>query len=133
VKFENKVLAPYSQLPSVAVISTSFTHLFSGGYSGGFYSYDWSDVLAQDTAAVFARAGSFDPMTAERFCTEILAKGSTAPAPQLYRNFRGCDPDPDAKLRAEGLLRWFFFAKIKWIIKGMMTANPKYVWMAATP
>lgn len=84
--------------------SASFSHIFGGGYSAGYYSYKWAEVLDADTFAVFEENGLYDPETAKRYREEILAKGGSEDPAVLYRNFRGRDADPDALLRREGLL-----------------------------
>ena len=70
-------------------ISTSFSHIFSGGYSAGYYSYKWAEVLEADAFALFQEKGIFDRETAESFRREILSKGDSVDPAVLYRNFRG--------------------------------------------
>ncbi len=84
--------------------SASFSHIFGGGYSAGYYSYKWAEVLDADTFALFEEKGLYDPETAARYRNEILAKGGSEDPAVLYRNFRGRDADPDALLQREGLL-----------------------------
>lgn len=84
--------------------STSFTHIFGGGYSAGYYSYKWAEVLDADTFELFLQKGLYDPETAQRYKKEILEKGGSEHPLVLYKNFRGRDADPDALLRREGLL-----------------------------
>jgi peptidyl-dipeptidase Dcp len=105
IKFENKA-ASHLQLLNRhgANFSTGFSHIFSGGYAAGYYSYKWADVLAADAFEVFKCNGVYDAATADRFAKEVLEKGGTQSFDILYRNFRGCDADPDALLRSEGLL-----------------------------
>jgi peptidyl-dipeptidase Dcp len=81
-----------------------FGHVFGGdGYSAGYYSYLWSEVLAHDAFKAFEEAGGpFDGATARRYCETILAAGDTAPPEQAWRAFRGRDPDPEAYFRAKG-------------------------------
>ena len=84
--------------------STYFTHIFSGGYSSGYYSYIWAGQLDADAYEAFKETGNiFDAETAKRFRT-LLSKGGTVEPAQLYREFRGTDPNPEALLRQRGLL-----------------------------
>lgn len=84
-------------------ISTSFTHIFSGGYSAGYYSYKWAEVLAADAWSLFKEKGIFSREVASSFRNNILSKGNTEPAAVLYRNFRGHDPEPEALLKSQGI------------------------------
>lgn len=84
--------------------STSFTHIFGGGYSAGYYSYKWAEVLDADTFELFLERGLYDAQTASAYRKEILEKGGSEHPSILYKNFRGRDADPDALLRREGLL-----------------------------
>lgn len=84
--------------------STYFSHVFGGGYAVGYYAYVWSEVLDADAFDAFLETGDiFDKQTADRFKNEILSKGSTNYADQLYKNFRGKDPSIDAVLRNSGM------------------------------
>ena len=85
-------------------MSTSFTHIFSGGYSAGYYSYKWAEVLAADAFAYFKETGIFNRETAGAFRREILSRGDMEDADVLYRNWRGRDADADALLESEGLV-----------------------------
>jgi len=80
-------------------------HSFSDQYAAGIYVYLWADVMAADVAEAFARApgGFYDKETSERWRRTVLSVGSTVPAEEAFRNFRGRDPDPDALLRRFGL------------------------------
>jgi len=84
--------------------SPSFAHIFAGGYSAGYYSYKWAEVLDADTFELFKEKGLYDKDTADRYRNEILSKGGSIEPDILYRNFRGRDADPDALLRREDLL-----------------------------
>lgn len=105
LEFENKALSPYYVLPYVpgTAISTSFNHIFSGGYSAGYYSYKWAEVLEADAFSLFEKNGIFDTATASSFRNELLSKGDTEDPAVLYRNFRGQDPDSSALMRKLGL------------------------------
>ena len=83
--------------------STYFAHIFSGGYSAGYYSYLWAEVLDKDAFELFMEKGIFDNETAMSFRTNILEKGGSEEPMELYRRFRGADPDPKALTRARGL------------------------------
>ena len=83
--------------------STYFAHIFSGGYSAGYYSYLWAEVLDKDAFELFMEKGIFDKETAMSFRTNILEKGGSEEPMELYRRFRGADPDPKALTRARGL------------------------------
>ena len=105
IEFETRVLEPYRVLPYVngTAISTSFSHIFSGGYSAGYYSYKWAEVLEADAFSLFEQNGIFDKATAESFRKEILSRGDTEDPAVLYRNFRGRDPQPQALMKKLGL------------------------------
>ena len=84
-------------------MSPSFSHIFAGGYSAGYYSYKWAEVLAADAWSLFKEKGIFNTEVATSFRENVLSKGSTEPEAVLYRNFRGHDPKPEALLRAQGI------------------------------
>ena len=83
--------------------STYFAHIFSGGYSAGYYSYLWAEVLDKDAFELFMQKGIFDSETAMSFRRNVLEKGGSDEPMDLYRRFRGADPDPAALTRARGL------------------------------
>ena len=83
--------------------TTYFAHIFSGGYNAGYYSYLWAEVLDKDAFELFKQKGIFDTETAMSFRRNILEKGGSDEAMDLYRRFRGADPDPKALVRARGL------------------------------
>ena len=83
--------------------STYFAHIFSGGYSAGYYSYLWAEVLDKDAFELFKQEGIFDKETSMSFRRNVLEKGGSDEPMDLYRRFRGADPDPAALLRARGL------------------------------
>ena len=107
VEFEQKTLAPYSVMPSVdgATFSTSFSHIFSGGYSAGYYSYKWAEVLEADAFSLFKEKGIFSKEVAESFRKNILEKGGSEDEAVIYRNFRGHDPQPEALMKKLGLTK----------------------------
>ena len=83
--------------------TTYFNHIFNSGYSAGYYSYLWAEVLDKDAFELFMQKGIFDPATARSFRQNILEKGGSEEPMVLYERFRGARPDPDALLRARGL------------------------------
>ena len=83
--------------------STYFNHIFGGGYSAGYYSYLWAEVLDKDAFELFKQEGLFDAETAMSFRRNVLEKGGSDEAMDLYRRFRGADPDSGALLRGRGL------------------------------
>lgn len=104
--FEDAVTADVSLFPRLAgPASASFNHIFAGGYAAGYYSYKWAEVLDADTFELFLERGLYDRETAERYKNELLAKGGSEHPRILYERFRGRDPDPDALLRREGLIK----------------------------
>lgn len=105
VAFEQSVLAPSAVLPQVdgIVTSPSFNHIFSGGYSAGYYSYKWAEVLEADAFSLFKENGIFNTEVSHSFRDNILSRGSVEDADVLYRNFRGRDPQPEALLEKLGL------------------------------
>ena len=84
--------------------STAFSHIFQGGYSAGYYSYKWAEVLDADAFELFLEKGIFDPQTAKSFEENILSKGGTEHPMTLYKRFRGKAPDPKALLKRAGLV-----------------------------
>lgn len=103
--FENASLAKSGLIPEIVVRyrSTYFSHIFSGGYSAGYYSYIWSEVLDSDAFEAFKEKGLFDQYTAQLFRKNILEKGGTEDPMQLYVAFRGKEPDQKALLKSRGL------------------------------
>ena len=107
VEFEAKALAPYAVLPAVegAAFSGSFSHIFSGGYSAGYYSYKWAEVLEADAFSLFKEKGIFNTEVAASFRENILSKGGAEDEAVIYRNFRGHDPQPEALMKKLGLTK----------------------------
>lgn len=105
LEFEQRALDGFRVLPHVpgTAVSTSFSHIFSGGYSAGYYSYKWAEVLEADAFSLFKEKGIFDRATAESFRLEILSRGDSEDPAVLYRNFRGRDPEPEALMKKLGL------------------------------
>jgi peptidyl-dipeptidase Dcp len=103
--FETRAMEKTSLYPPVqaACMSTAFSHIFQGGYSAGYYSYKWAEVLDADAFEAFKEAGIFDTKTATLFKDHILSKGGTEPPMDLYRKFRGREPRQEALLERAGL------------------------------
>jgi putative CocE/NonD family hydrolase len=106
IEFENKATQSTSLLPNVegTMMSTSFSHIFQGGYGAGYYSYKWAEVLDADAFELFQEKGIFDTETAESFRKNVLSAGGSEHPEILYRRFRGRDPRPEALLKRAGLL-----------------------------
>ncbi|CAL2107249.1 peptidyl-dipeptidase Dcp [Tenacibaculum sp. 190524A02b] len=85
-------------------MSTAFSHIFQGGYSAGYYSYKWAEVLDADAFEYFKEAGVFNKDVAKKFKDHILSKGGTEKPMELYKRFRGKEPNADALLKRAGLL-----------------------------
>ncbi|MCD8184259.1 MAG: M3 family metallopeptidase [Bacteroides sp.] len=84
-------------------MSTQFSHIFAGGYSAGYYSYKWAEVLDADAFSLFKQKGIFNPEVAESFRKNILSKGGTEHPTTLYKRFRGQEPTIDALLIRNGI------------------------------
>ena len=107
LEFEAKAKEPLTTLPNIegTCTSTTFSHIFSGGYAAGYYSYKWAEVLAADAYSLFEEKGIFNREVASSFRTNILEKGSSEDEAVLYRRFRGHDPEPRALLVKLGIVR----------------------------
>ncbi|MGZ9898148.1 M3 family metallopeptidase [Shewanella gaetbuli] len=105
-KFEAESVAKMGLLPEIAprYRSTYFSHIFAGGYSAGYYSYLWSEILGADAFEAFKENGIFDPETAQKFRDNILSKGGSADPMMLYKQFRGKEAGIEPLLRARGFL-----------------------------
>ena len=104
--FEKQAMGDTSLFPDVAenCMSVSFSHIFQGGYSSGYYSYKWAEVLDADAFAYFQENGIFNREVATKFKDNVLSKGGTDHPMTLYTNFRGQEPKPDALLKRAGLI-----------------------------
>lgn len=104
--FEEKAFENTKLYPDVAenCMSTSFSHIFQGGYSSGYYSYKWAEVLDADAFAYFQEKGIFDKEVATKFKENVLSKGGTEHPMILYKKFRGQEPKPEALLKRAGLI-----------------------------
>ena len=103
--FEQKAWIRTQLLPVVpgTNMSVQFSHIMSGGYAAGYYSYKWAEVLDADAFSLFLENGIFDKETATRFRKEVLSKGGTAEPMKLYVNFRGKEPDIKALLKRNNI------------------------------
>ncbi len=88
-----------------ACMSTSFAHIFSGGYAAGYYSYKWSEVMDADAFSLFKKNGIFDKSTAKSFRENVLERGNTEDPMTLYKRFRGQEPTVEALLTRSGVKR----------------------------
>lgn len=105
-KFEIEVMEKTRLLPLTGGnTSTGFSHIFAGGYSSGYYSYKWAEVLDADAFEHFKNNGIFSRDIASSFRENILSKGNTVDPMELYRRFRGQNPDSSALLRRDGLIK----------------------------
>jgi peptidyl-dipeptidase Dcp len=104
--FETEQFASTQLYPDVKenAMSTAFSHIFQGGYSSGYYSYKWAEVLDADAFEYFQEKGIFDRETANKFKDNVLSKGGTEHPMLLYKRFRGQEPKPEALLKRAGLL-----------------------------
>lgn len=105
-EFEKKVMVETNILPEVpgTLMSTSFSHIFQGGYAAGYYSYKWAEVLDADAFELFLEKGIFDKETASSFMENILSSGGRVHPSILYKRFRGREPKPEALLKRAGLI-----------------------------
>ena len=104
--FEKTAFEGTSLYPDVEenCMSVSFSHIFQGGYSSGYYSYKWAEVLDADAFAYFQEKGIFNKEVATKFKENILSKGGTELPMELYKRFRGQEPKPEALLKRAGLI-----------------------------
>ena len=105
IAYEKQAWAKAQVLPSVpgTCMSVQFSHIFAGGYSAGYYSYKWAEVLDADAFALFKEKGIFNTEVADSFRRNILSKGGTEPPMTLYKRFRGQEPTIDALLIRNGI------------------------------
>jgi len=105
--FEKELMASTQILPMIpnTSMSPNFSHIFSGGYAAGYYSYKWAEVLDADAFSVFSKNGIFDKKTAGSFRKNILEKGGSEHPMILYKRFRGQEPTIDAILKRDGITK----------------------------
>jgi len=103
---EKKAMSSTQILPVVyeSAMSPTFSHIFSGGYAAGYYSYKWAEVLDADAYSVFSKNGIFDTKTASSFRKNVLMKGGSEHPMVLYKKFRGQEPTIDALLKRNGIV-----------------------------
>ncbi|MDE7117322.1 MAG: peptidase M3, partial [Bacteroidaceae bacterium] len=104
--FEEQAWKDAQVMPAVkgCCMTTQFSHIMAGGYSAGYYSYKWAEVLDADAFSHFKEQGIFNPNIAQSFRDNILSRGGTEPPMTLYKRFRGQEPTIDALLRRNGIL-----------------------------
>ncbi|WP_372935039.1 M3 family metallopeptidase [Seonamhaeicola sp.] len=104
---ETKAFSSTKLYPDVEnnCMSTAFAHIFQGGYSSGYYSYKWAEVLDADAFEYFKEAGIFNKEVASKFKNNVLSQGGTENPMTLYKRFRGQEPKPEALLKRAGLLK----------------------------
>ena len=105
-EFELKATARSRCLAHVknTLLSSAFEHIFAGGYAAGYYGYQWAQILDADAFEAFKQEGLFNPDTAHRFRTCVLEKGGTEPPMELYKKFKGREPNPTAFFKRNGFL-----------------------------
>lgn len=105
--FETEAFKETSLYPDTpeTCMSTAFSHIFQGGYSAGYYSYKWAEVLDADAFAYFQEEGIFNKGVADKFKAFVLSQGGTQDPMELYVKFRGKEPNPDALLKRAGLIQ----------------------------
>jgi len=105
IPFEKKAWEKAMVMPQLpdTCMTVQFSHIMAGGYSAGYYSYKWAEVLDADAFAVFKKEGIFNPATAQRFRDCILSKGGTENPMVLYKRFKGSEPTIEALLKRNGI------------------------------
>ena len=91
------------EAPAFNRFPNSFAHIFAGGYAAGYYSYKWAEVLAADAFSLFEEKGIFDEDTGKAFLHNILEKGGSQEPMELFKAFRGREPQVDALLEQNGI------------------------------
>ena len=105
IAFEAQATSDVQIFPAIdgTLVAPQFSHIFSGGYAAGYYSYKWAEVLDADAFSVFKRDGIFNRKTADSFRKNVLSRGGTENPAELYRRFRGGEPTIDALLIRDGI------------------------------
>jgi peptidyl-dipeptidase Dcp len=106
VSFESQSMAKIGLIPEIVVRYRIpyFAHIFAGGYSSGYYAYLWAEVLDADAFEAFKETSLFDPATAKAFRDNVLSRGGTDDPMNLYKQFRGKEPDVKPMLKRKGLI-----------------------------
>jgi len=101
----NNVRSQYAvvKAPEFNRFQHGFSHIFGGGYSAGYYSYKWAEVLSADAFGLFEEQGIFNKTTGQSFLTNVLEKGGSEEPSELFKNFRGRAPEIEALLRHSGI------------------------------
>ena len=104
---ENRAFKNTKLYPDVSenCMSTAFSHIFQGGYSSGYYSYKWAEVLDADAFEYFLEKGVFNKDVAKKFKDHVLSQGGIEDPMILYKRFRGKEPQPEALLKRAGLIK----------------------------
>lgn len=102
---EQKVFSKFETMPVVkeACMSTSFSHIFAGGYAAGYYGYKWAEMLEADAFSLFKEKGVMSKEVANKYVNTILSQGGSKPAMEMFKDFRGREPRIDALLERDGL------------------------------
>ena len=100
-----RALTSVYDVPSSNRFANGFSHIFAGGYAAGYYSYKWAEVLSADVFSVFAETGVFNQATGEAFLNKVLSRGGSDDASVLFEAFMGREPQLEALLKQDGLLR----------------------------
>jgi len=102
---EHRIFAEFDVMPIVeeSCMSTTFSHIFAGGYAAGYYGYKWAEMLEADAFSLFQEQGGMNKKVATRFMETILSQGGSKPAMEMFVNFRGREPKVDALLIRDGL------------------------------
>ncbi len=104
-QFEAEAMTKLGLIPQIVVRyrSTYFSHIFAGGYSAGYYAYMWAEVIDADAFQAFKETSIYDQATAKSFRENIISRGGTEDAMELYKKFRGREPNTDAYFERKGL------------------------------
>ncbi len=104
-KEEQRVFERFETMPVVdeACMSTSFSHIFAGGYAAGYYGYKWAEMLEADAFSLFQENGVMNKKIADKYVKTILSQGGSKPAMNMFKEFRGREPEIDALLKRDGL------------------------------
>ena len=104
IEVTSNKLTDSQKIHLIVCMSTAFSHIFQGGYSAGYYSYKWAEVLDADAFEYFKEKGIFNKIVAAKFKNNILSKGGTEDPMDLYIKFRGRKPTIDALLKRSQIL-----------------------------
>ena len=102
---EHEIFARFDVMPEIqeSCMSTSFSHIFAGGYAAGYYGYKWAEMLEADAFSLFKEEGVMNKKVAEKYMKTILSQGGSKPAMEMFKEFRGRGPKVDALLIRDGL------------------------------